>query len=87
MTDNPVRPNIIKASPLTITTPERVTRDTEHRALLIQMQRESERRKEDLVTEVTRLEAEIDARHTEIAREDYVLQSLNAALTIELVAK
>jgi len=84
MTDNPVRPPVLKR--VTTTEHPRVTTSTEFRAFIEQKRTEAQRRREDLMTEVTRLEAEIDARHIEVAHEDFIIASCDAAMTIEMVS-
>lgn len=86
MSDNPVRPRIVRATEMQTTEHPRITTSTEFRAFIEQKRTEATRRREDLMTEVTRLETEIDVRHIEIGAEDYIIQSCEAALTIELVA-
>jgi DNA anti-recombination protein RmuC len=87
MTDSPVRPNLIRAQQMQTTDHPRVRTGSEFREFIQQKRTESARRREDLLTEVTRLEVEIDARHMEIAEEDFIQASCDAALTIEMVTK
>lgn len=86
MSDNPVRPRIVRATEMQVTEHPRITTSTEFRAFIEQKRTEAVRRREDLMTEVNRLETEIDARHIEVGAEDYIIKSCDAMLTIELVA-
>jgi hypothetical protein len=80
----PVRPNI---RAMRLTEPQRVRPSSEFRAQIQQAMTEAQRRKEDLLTEVSRLETEIDSRHIDVAGEDDIIMRCEAALTIEGVMK
>lgn len=80
----PVRPNI---RAMRLSEPQRVSPSSEFRAQIQQALTEAQRRKEDLLTEVSRLETEIDSRHMDVAGENDIIARCEAALTIEMVTK
>lgn len=87
MSDRPVRPQIVRAVEMQTTDHPRITTSSEFREFILQRKREAERRKEDLLTEVERLNTEVDARHIEVEEENDIIMRCDAALTIELTRK
>jgi hypothetical protein len=83
---NPVRPAVLDGTAARIAAHPHITTSSEFTEFLKQHRLEAQRRKDDIVTEITRLEAEIQSRMRDVDHEDEIIARADAALTIEIPA-